>query len=171
MSFRNQSRSTNALAGAVAGAAAGALAVWVMDRVDWFAYNRESEQARQRTIAARPGGMDPGHVLASKVAGAVGKEITQPHPAGISAHYVFGMAPAAVYGALYDSVPALSAGKGTLFGLGMFLMHDEGLNALSGLSGKPQAYPWQAHARGFLAHLVYGVVLDIGVRQARKLLR
>lgn len=34
------------------------------------------------------------------------------------------------------------------------------MNILSGFGAKPQAYPWQAHARGLIAHLVYGAVLE-----------
>lgn len=159
------------VAGAVVGAAAGAIAVWAMDRVDWFAYNHESEEARQRTIAARPSGKDPAHIMVDKVAGMAGKEITQPHPAGIAAHYSLGIAPGVIYGALHESLPGLSAGRGTLFGLGLFLMQDEGLNAVTGLSGKPQQYPWQAHARGLVAHVVYGVVMDSVVRLVKKAVR
>lgn len=66
------------LVGAVAGAAAGAIAVWAMDRLDWFAYNHEPEEARQRTIAVRPDGNDPAHVIANKLVGLAGKHISQP---------------------------------------------------------------------------------------------
>lgn len=159
---------SSVLADAVIGAAAGAIAVWVMDRVDWFAYNHEPEEARQRTIAARPDGKDPAHVMADKIAGA---EITQPHPAGVVVHYSLGIAPGALYGALHETVPGLSAGRGSLFGLGLFLIQDEGLNAVTGLGGKPQQYPWQAHARGLAAHVVYGVVMDSLVRLVRKAVR
>ena len=55
---------------------------------------------------------------------------------------------------------AKAAGGGTLFGLGLFLVHDEGLNTITGTGAKPQEYPWQAHARGLIAHLVYGLVLE-----------
>ncbi len=159
---------SSVVADVVIGAAAGAIAVWVMDRMDWFAYNHESEEARQRTIAARPNGMDPAHLVADKMT--VG-EITQPHPAGIAVHYSLGIAPGALYGALHQTVPGLSVGRGSLFGLGLFLMQDEGLNAVTGLSGKPQQYPWQAHARGLAAHMLYGVVMDSIVRLAKRAVR
>lgn len=155
---------TNMLLGAIAGAAAGAIAVWTMDRLDWFAYNHESEEARKRTIAARPDGKDPAHVMADKLAGVAGKSVSQPSPAGLMVHYSLGIAPGAIYGALYETAPALSAGRGSLFGLALFLLQDEGLNAVSGLSGKPKDYPWQAHVRGLVAHVVYGVVTDTIVR-------
>jgi hypothetical protein len=156
--------SGNMLLWAAAGAAAGTLAVWVMDRFDWFAYNRMPEEDRQRTVQARPDGKDPAHVMASKVASLAGKQISQPHPAGIAVHYSLGMLPGAIYGALYDKVPLLSAGRGSVFGLGLFLAQDEGLNALTGLSGKPSEYPWQDHARGLAAHVLFGVVTDTTIR-------
>jgi hypothetical protein len=170
MSFEHSSDTgvQSVLADAVIGAAAGAIAVWVMDRVDWFAYNHEPEEARQRTIAARPDGMDPAHVMADKMAGT---DITQPHPAGTAVHYSLGIAPGALYGALHEKVPGLSAGRGGLFGLGLFLLQDEGLNTITGLAGKPRLYPWQAHARGLAAHVVYGVVMDSIVRLVKKAVR
>jgi uncharacterized membrane protein YeaQ/YmgE (transglycosylase-associated protein family) len=161
---------TGILISAVAGAAAGVLAVWVMDRFDWFAYNHEPEEARQQTSSARPDGMDPAHIVADKVAGVVGKEVSQPSPAGIAVHYSIGIMPGALYGAVHDRFPAIGTGRGSLFGLGLFLLQDEGLNALAGLSGKPQEYPWQAHARGLMAHLVYGTVTDAALRFFKKAL-
>lgn len=162
---------SSVVAGAVIGAAAGAAAVWIMDRVDWFAYNHEPEAARQQTIAARPDGMDPAHVLAKRMGAMAGKEISQPHPAGLAVHYSLGVAPGAIYGALHEAVPVLSAGRGSLFGLALFLIQDEGLNAVTHLSGKPRQYPWQAHARGLAAHVVYGVVMAGTVRALKKLMR
>ncbi|TWI51015.1 hypothetical protein IQ22_03717 [Pseudomonas duriflava] len=153
------------LAGAAVGAAAGAVAVWVMDRVDWFAYDHVPEEAKQQTLAARPKGIDPAHVMVEKMAGTTGTGTSQPHLAGIAAHYLLGVAPGAVYGALHEKMPGLSMGRGSMFGLGLFLMQDEGL------SGRPQEYPWQAHARGLVAHVVYGVVTDTVVRMFKKALR
>ncbi|SDS77396.1 Protein of unknown function [Halopseudomonas xinjiangensis] len=157
----------NTLLWVAAGAAAGTLAVWVMDRLDWYAYKRMPERDRQRTIDARPQGMDPAHVMADKVAGLAGKHVEQPHPAGMAIHYSLGMLPGALYGALYDKVPLLGAGRGSLFGLGLFLAQDEGLNTLMGLSGKPGEYPWQDHARGLAAHVLFGVVTDTAIRFLR----
>jgi hypothetical protein len=154
------------LADTLKGAVAGGIAVWVMEQVDWYMYKHEDPAARQRTQRVRPDGMDPAHVMANKVAGAFGTDLSprQPHPAGIAMHYMFGIAPGALYGALQDRVPGLGVGRGALFGLGMFLIQDELANAASGLSARPSQYPWQAHARGLVAHLIYGVVTDTLLR-------
>jgi hypothetical protein len=67
---------SSVLADAVIGAVAGAAAVWVMDRVDWFNFLHVVDpEARRQTQAVRPGGMDPAHVAADKLAQAVGWEL------------------------------------------------------------------------------------------------
>lgn len=48
--------------------------------------------------------------------------------------------------------------EGLLYGLELFLVQDEGLNPILGTSGGPTEYPWQAHARGLVGHLVLGAV-------------
>ncbi len=143
------------------GAAAGVVATWVMDRVDWAMYRREDPRSRRRTWAVRPEGKDPAHVIASRAAQAMGYgAVPQDHPAGMAVHYAIGIAPAAIYGATRDRVPGVGAGRGLAFGLGMFIAEDEVANPLMGFAAPPQRYPWQPHARGLVAHLVYGLVTD-----------
>ena len=154
------------LVDAAIGAVAGALGVWAMDRLDWFMFEREDAQARRQTQRVRPGGMDPAHVAANKAAHAFGTAVTprHPHPAGMAVHYSLGVGPGAIYSILQDRVPYVDAGRGTLWGLTLFAAQDEVLNAVTGLSGKPKDYPWQAHGRGLVAHLVYGAVTDSAIR-------
>ncbi len=163
--------SSSMLVDTLIGAAAGAAAVWVMDRVDWFNFEHEDPEARRRTRAVRPDRAAPAQVLANNSAEALGfnPERKDNNAAGQAVHYSIGIVPGALYGALRRTVPGLAAGRGSLFGLGLFIVQDEGMNAVAGLSAKPSAYPWQAHARGFAAHLVYGLVLDSALRLADKL--
>lgn len=143
------------------GAVAGAVATWVMDRVDWAMYRREDPASRRKTWAVRPEGKDPAHVIASRASQAMGYgAVPQNHPAGMAVHYTIGIAPAAIYGALRDRVPGVGAGRGLAFGLAMFVAEDEVANPLLGVAAPPQRYPWQPHARGLVAHLVYGLVTD-----------
>jgi hypothetical protein len=155
---------------AFAGALAGAAAVWMMDRVDWSMYKKEGRLTRMRTKAARPGGLDPAHVAAQRTAKLFGKKLkpSQPNKPGLAIHYGLGIGPAALYSVLIDRFPAVGKGRGALFGLGLFLLQDEALNSAVGLAGRPRKYPWQAHARGLVSHLVYGVALDTGVRTFKK---
>jgi hypothetical protein len=159
---RHPTEHDSILVDALKGAVAGGIAVWVMDQVDWFNYEREDPEVRRRTQQARPEGMDPAHVSVNKAAEMAGTELSphQPHPAGVAMHYSLGIGPGALYGALRDRVPMLRTGRGSLYGVGLFLMQDEGINAATGLAGKPTDYPWEAHARGLVAHAIYGVVLD-----------
>jgi hypothetical protein len=172
--------SADSILDALAGAAAGVAAVWVMDRIDWFNFRRglDNTRTRQQTRQARPNGMDPAQVLAAETADQAGRALTrrQLDTAGLIVHYGLGMMPGALYGVLRGRVAYLDAGRGSLFGLGLFLIKDEGMNAALGLSGRPQDYPWTAHARGLVAHLAYGLVTDAlcravsgpsGIRDAR----
>lgn len=158
--------SDNMLMNAMKGAIAGAIGVWVMDRIDWFMFDHEDPAARRRTEAVRPGGMDPAHVTASRIANKLDAELTpaQHHIAGQAIHYALGIGPAALYGAFRERLPVSSPKQDTLYGLGLglglFLIQDEGLNQAMGLSAKQKDYPWQAHARGLVAHLTLGLVAN-----------
>ncbi len=146
----------------VKGAVAGAIGVWALDQVTWFMWNREDPEVLAQERQARPGGLDPAHVTADRVSQALGVQLMpkQPNPPGIAVHYSLGVVPGALYGVLRHTVPGLGLGRGALFGLGLFLLQDELLNSLLGTSGAPTDYPWQAHARGVVGHVVYGIVTD-----------
>lgn len=163
---RNLLTQNDIASNAIKGAIAGAIGVWAMDRLDWFLFEHEDAQARHRTEAVRPDGLDPAHVAAGKAARMLGTELhpAQPNAAGIATHYALGIGPGAIYGALRERLPASDEGQDVLYGLGLglalFLVQDEGLNQVMGLSGKQRDYPWQAHARGLAAHLALGLVTN-----------
>lgn len=163
--------SRNSIAGdLVWGAVAGASAIWVADRLDWYLHEREPAGSRRQVIAARPGGLDPAHVIANRAAQAVGTRLSpaQPHPAGIAVHYGLGAIMGAVYGALYRRTPMVGSGHGLLYGMSMFALEDEGLNTLLGTGGRPRDYPWQAHVRGAVVHGLFGVATDTLLRLFRR---
>lgn len=148
------------------GAVAGVVAGWVMDRVDWFMYDRESDRVHRQTWGARPRHMDPAHVMAAEGAEAVGVDLAPRRldQAGTAVHYALAIAPAMLYGAARPRVPGVGAGRGLAFGAAMFVVEDEGLNPALGFAAGPTEYPWQPHARGLVAHLVYGFVTDAVLR-------
>jgi hypothetical protein len=149
----------------IRGAFAGAVATFVMDRVDWFLYDHVPRTARHRTWAVRPEHKDPAHVIASRTSEALGAgPIPQFHPAGMAVQYGIGSAPAALYGALRSRVPGVAAGRGLAYGLAMFILEDEIANPVAGFAAPQQRYPWQAHGRGLVSHLVYGFVTDLVLR-------
>lgn len=161
-----QAATKNPLNESLKGAIAGAAGVWAMDRIGWYMYLREDPRARQRETEARPGGLDPAHVIANRIAGMLGRELhpKQPNPWGIVAHFALGILPGALYGVLRHRVKGLSDAQGFLYGLGLFVVNDEIVNAALKLSGPPQAYPWQAHARGVVSHVVLAMVMDTVLR-------
>jgi hypothetical protein len=146
------------------GAVAGAVGVWAMDRVDWFMYERglDTPETRRQTEAARPGGMDPAHVTAKMAADAIGVRLSSPkeNPAGLAVHYSLGIMPGMLYGAMRGRVDYVGAGRGLGYGFALFVLEDEIANPLLGTAAPPGRYPWTAHARGLVAHLVYGLVTD-----------
>jgi uncharacterized membrane protein YagU involved in acid resistance len=155
----------------VAGFAAGAAGVWALDRIDWFMWNREDPKARARTTAVRPNGEPPAQALVSKIEDATGKHLEPGTHEAVSqvVHYSIGIAPAIGYALLRDKLPISGAARGALYGAGLFLAQDEALNTVTGLGAKPQAYPWQAHARGIVAHTVYGIVTEFALNVVDRL--
>ena len=150
---------------ALMGAAAGAIGTFAIDRTDWAMWKHESEEARLKTNAVRPGGEPPAHVMVGRVEKKLGLNPTpeQHEIAGVAAHYSIGIAPAIVYAMVRDKLPGKGVARGLLYGFGLFLVQDEGLNTLSGLGASPRKYPWQAHARGLIAHLAYGVATELAL--------
>jgi hypothetical protein len=159
-----------------------------MDRLDWFMWSRESPQTRSQTTAVRPGGEPPAHAVATKLESLTGHhqdtaaEVpariedldtdglsgNRHHVLGTAVHYGIGVAPAALYSIIQNDLPLPGPARGALYGLTLFLIQDEGLNAVTGLGAKPGEYPWQDHARGLLAHLAYGVVTDSAITAAKR---
>lgn len=150
---------------AIIGAAAGAVGTWALDRADWAMWRHENEDARRRTRSVRPFGEPPAHVLVRKVERSLGLTPTpeQHDFAGLLTHYAIGVGPAIAYAMVRDKLPVQGPVRGLLYGLTLFLLQDEGLNAVTGLGARPRDYPWQAHARGLVSHLVYGVVTELAL--------
>jgi uncharacterized membrane protein YagU involved in acid resistance len=142
------------------GAIAGVVGVWAMDRIGWFMYNREDPAALRQEIRARPDDLDVAHVAANRMAEAAGMSLSprQPHPAGLAVHYGLGILPGMLYAPLRKSTRGVAAGQGLLYGTALFVVNDELMAPALGLASGPGAYPWQAHARGLVAHLVLGIV-------------
>lgn len=150
----------------LAGAIAGAVAIWVADKLDQAIYRAGGPEGARRTEAARPGGMDPAHVLAKRAADAVGVNVGDPknNPAGHTIHYGIAAGMGALYGLLRGMAPGVSTGRGALFGIAAFILQDELGNTVMGTAGNPLNYPVRDHARGAAAHTLFGIVTDLGAR-------
>jgi uncharacterized membrane protein YagU involved in acid resistance len=151
------------LAAMMSGAVAGAVGVWALDRIDWFMWNRESEATRAQTVVARPGGEAPAQALVSKLEHAAGRNLTSHRHelASQAVHYSIGIAPAIGYALFRDKLPGRGVMRGAAFGAALFVSQDEVLNTVTGLGGKPNEYPRTAHARGVVAHVVYGIATEL----------
>ena len=53
-------------------------------------------------------------------------------------------------------------------GAGLFIVMDEIVAPLLGLTSGPKAYPWQAHARGLAGHLALGATTDASLKLINK---
>lgn len=150
----------------LAGAVAGVAAIWVADKLDNAIYRAGGRASIRKTEAARPGGMDPAHVLAKRAADKVGVALDNPkdNAAGRTVHYSMAAGMGALYGLLRGMAPGVTTGRGTLFGIAMFVLQDEIGNTIMGTAGNPLNYPIRDHARGAAAHTLYGLVTDLGTR-------
>jgi hypothetical protein len=162
----------NMLKEVVKGAIAGAASVWMMDRVTGYMYRNEDPKAYKQEKKAQKNGKYVAFAAADKIANAVGARMSdrQEYMAGKTVHYLLGIMPGALYGLYRHKVKGLDRGRGLLYGLGLFILMDELVAPLAGLSSGPAAYPWQAHARGLAGHLTVGATTDSAVRILDKVL-
>lgn len=144
------------------GALAGAAGTLVMDQVTTRMYERESHEAREREDDAR-GDLPAYEIAAERAATMAGRALTsdQRTQIGNAIHWSLGIAPGALYGLLRHRFPELGVGSGLLLGLTMFVILDEGLLPVTGITPGPLEFPWQTHARGLVGHLVLGAVIEL----------
>jgi hypothetical protein len=154
------------------GMLAGLAATWVMGRVTTVMYERENPAARRREDDAREG-KTAYDAAAEKAAALVGRDLSDRERAraGEAIHWALGAGAGAAYGALRGRLPGADAGAGLLFGASFFLLMDEGGNVALGLTPGPRAFPWQAHARGLVGHLAFGLTTELTMRALDRVAR
>ena len=152
----------NVAADLLKGALAGATATWLMTQATTWLYEQESEDTKQRENQAR-GGRTAYESAAERAASVAGVHLSeeQRSHAGTAIHWTTGIAAGAVYGVLRKRWPATAAAKGLAFGAGFFLIVDELLNPVLGLTPGPEAFPWQTHARGLGGHLAFAATTEL----------
>jgi hypothetical protein len=87
--------------------------------------------------------------------------------AGTAIHYGFGLTSGALYGALAELAPVVTAGEGLPFGAAIWATADEGLVPLLGLSKSPTEYPPSVHAYALASHFVFGLTMELVRRAVR----
>ena len=144
----------------LAGAIAGGAAVWLISKMDW------SLSHAGRKSSAPASGMDPAHAVAGKAAAATGVRVSNPrdNAVGHTVHYGIGIGAGALYGLLRGMAPAVTTGRGSLYGVANFILGDEIGAPAMGLAKGPMDYAARDHAKSALAHIVFGVFTDLGTR-------
>jgi len=160
----------NVLGDLALGAAAGAVGTWIMGQATTYLYEHENKEARQREDQARDG-RTAYETAAEKFASLACQPLSDDErkKLGSAIHWSIGIGSVALYALLRRRLTGRGLGKnlaaGALFGTAVWLLLDEVGNVALGLTPKPSAFPWQAHARGLAGHLVLGLAAE-GVLQA-----
>lgn len=143
----------------VLAAAAGYFGTKVMEPVSMKLYELEPAAAREREDAARPG--PPYRVAVEKLTALVGLELTEEQLDWLSLAFHYGLA--AQWAPLYPllrrraGLGPVTAGLAT--GTAMSVVADELMTPAFGFSTPNLDYPLVTHARGFAAHLAFGVAV------------
>ncbi len=161
--------------GALAGIAGGLLASWVMNQ--FLAGAKMAQEATQSPQEKQATQQQPqGEDATGKVAGAVTQAVTgQPlspegkQTGGPVVHYAFGTLMGGVYGMVAEYAPASRTGFGSAFGTALFLGADEVMVPALGLGKNPTEEPAASQVQHWLAHIVYGVTVELVRRGVRRL--
>lgn len=145
----------------VKGAIAGFAGTMAMEKVARILYETDPPPAK-RTYEEVTGGKYPPERTAEAVETMLALDLPerQHHMLAMASHMAVGVGAGVVYAVARQSVDWVDKGQGLLFGALFALLFDEMLTPLMGFAEPPQAYPWQAHARGFAGHLAFGLTSD-----------
>ena len=147
------------------GAVAGALATCVMNWTTTWLYERQPKAVQDRENQAR-GGQSAYVNAAESLARSAGWELSDETKGrgGTAIHWATGVAAGMKYAVFRRQWPVVAAGFGLPYGAAFFLMMDELMNPLLGLTPGPAAFPWQTHARGLAGHLAFGATNEVALR-------
>jgi putative membrane protein len=155
--------------GALAGAVAGLAASWTMNQFQTGLSKIQKQSGRDDS----QGEGEPATAKAANLAAetVLRRELSEQEKkkAAPYIHYGFGAAMGALYGVLAEEFPASTAGFGTAYATGLFLIADEGAVPALRLGKRPEEYPLSTHAQALASHLVYGLSAESvrrGVRAA-----
>ncbi len=150
-----KSRQARLLRDITYGAIGGIVGTVMMEQVTTFLYRFESEEKKKKEESLRT--EEPPQVMARKLAGAAGVELSEENRAafGQILHWGYGMTWGALYGILRQRVPVLSSAAGLPFGILFTLIGDEALNTYAKLTPPPRAFPIEAHLRGLAGHIAW----------------
>ena len=171
----------NVVKGMVAGAIGGLLGTWAMNYAQrgWTramgetpppsAGGKHDARDWQERMEHRNANEIAAQAIADRVLGRslTRKELEIAAPA---AHFAFGAAAGAIYGAYVESVRSDRARSGLGLGTTLWLTADEVAMPVIGLSAPTTRRPLEMHLQSFAAHIVYGVVGELVRRRIRTVL-
>ncbi|MEO8044838.1 MAG: DUF1440 domain-containing protein [Spartobacteria bacterium] len=163
---------TDILKGLLAGVAGGLLASFLMEQFQaaWSSASEAMSSSKKRGgRKADPATVKAANLITEKVAGRKVPADYKPI-AGEVVHYGMGATSAAVYGVLAEVAPIVTAGDGTAFGTGVWLLADELAVPAAGLSKSPKEIPLTMHIYALASHLVYGWITETVRRAVRRAL-
>jgi len=150
---------------------AGYAGTKAMEPVSMKLYELESDAAREREDAARPG--PPYRLAAEKITGLLGMDLDEDQmgKASMAMHYGLAVSWAPLYPLLrrHTGLGPVAAGLAT--GAAMSAIADELMTPAFGFSAPNRDYPLVTHARGFLAHLAFGLAVAATVETGWRVLR
>jgi hypothetical protein len=140
------------------GTGAALAATKVMDRVTTAYQERQSETSKRRERELQ---QEPAYTKAAeKLAEVRGEAIDQDRAEQLGERLHLGLGVSGGVMAGFLAARGMNPlGAGILTGLGIWLVVDEGANAVLGLTPPAPAYPRETHIRGLLGHLAYGGTL------------
>jgi hypothetical protein len=140
-------------------AAAGYLGTKAMEPVSMKLYELEPAQARAREDAVRPG--PPYRLAAEKLAKIFGLQLSEQQLDRLSLVFHYGLAIqwAPLYPLLRRRTTLRPVAAGLATGAAMSIVADELMTPAFGFSAPNLDYPLVTHARGFAAHLAFGLAV------------
>lgn len=147
----------------VKGAIAGGVGVWLMDRFTWYWYHQEDTDTLVQERMAQKGGRYAPNAAGKHLMETLGIKLPQEqqYKVGRSIHYFMGIAPAGLYAMKRHRLKRFGLYRSPLYWFALFIIFDEIITPGLGYASGPFAYPWQAHGRGFFAHLILGAATEV----------
>jgi len=154
----------------VKGALVGLCATTALDAISTFLYENESPALRLREDAVR-GGLHAYERAVVKLARLFGAPLSRREAKrwGWRFHKAFGVLGGVQYVAMRRIAPHIGRALGLPFGIGFFAVADELLMPLLRLTPGPRRFSWKVHARGAIAHILYGVVAEMTARLVERM--
>jgi len=181
--WRNGAARGNVGKGLLAGLFGGLVACWAMNQ--WLALwqrvvMEDTAPHRGRLVAGQGGqlareGPDARQPPTMHTAATIAYGLFRRAPTerekqrlGQLLHYTFGTTTGALYGALADTIPALTTAGGVPFGLAVWLLADELATPALGLSQPPTRQDRVTHTYALASHCVYGLTTECTRRLVRQ---